>query len=403
MSNVNISKDKKILIINAGSSSIKFKVFNQKNFKVISSGICERIGISGHFTIKYYKNGKLEVYSKDIDLPNYEVSIKLVINSLIKYGVIKNINEFVGIGHRIVQGGDVFKDSAIIDAKSAKQIEKFIRLAPLHNKPELDVVNVFRKLLPKVKNVAAFDTSFHTTIPKINYTYPINVEVAKKHEIKRYGAHGTSYKYINQEMQKILKKKNVNLVVCHIGNGASICAIKDSKSYNTSMGLTPLEGLMMGTRCGDVDPSIIIYLIQQGMNVNEVNDIVNKKSGLLGMVKTNDMRDILQKIKKGNQYDFAVELYTKRIADYIIKYVNDLNKKVDGIIFTAGVAENNLAVIKKVIEKINLFKLDINSKLDNKYDFYRLISTPKSKFKIYQVRTDEELMIAKDVVRLSKK
>jgi acetate kinase len=269
----------------------------------------------------------------------------------------------------------------------------------LHNEPELTVIEIFQKLLPNAVSAASFDNVFHATIPVENYTYPIDPETAKKYAIRRYGFHGNSYRYINIQMQKILKNSQPNLIVCHLGNGASITAIKDGKSYATSMGLTPLEGLMMGTRSGDIDPSIAIYLVREGMNVNDVDTLLNKKSGLLALSGSSDMRDLNAKFNKGDSHAIlAINMYANRVARYIVDYANQLNNNVDAVVFTAGVGENSMFAVTQIIKKVRLIDLQIDeSTINNKYDDYKIISTNGSRYPIYCVRTDEELMIAKDV------
>ena len=275
------------------------------------------------YMFKKNKNSKLVlqsyldgVLSNKIQLSNVNLKIEKYKEKKLKQlkQFINDIKEFTGIGHRVVQAGTVYSDSTVIDQKCIKTIEKYTKLAPLHNPSELKVINIFKKKLPKVTNVAAFDTSFHTTIPEINHIYPINKKISDKYEIRRYGYHGVSYKFITQKMQKILNKKTVNLIVCHIGNGASICAIKNSKSFNTSMGLTPLEGLMMGTRCGSVDPSIATYLLRCGMKGEQVDNLFNKQSGLMGFVGSGDLRDAFKMKLEGNKTaKFAIDLYINRI------------------------------------------------------------------------------------------
>lgn len=396
--------DKKIVIINAGSSSVKFKVFLQKNDNVIASGLCERIGIDGNFKIKYLNKNHMVEFEKQISMPNHEKAIDIILKQFKEKNIINDFKEITGIGHRVVQVGTVYNDSTLIDAKCIKTIEKYTKLAPLHNPPELKVINIFKKKLPKVKNVAAFDTSFHTTIPEINHVYPISKEIAKKYEIRRYGYHGVSYKYITKKMQEILNKKSVNLIVCHIGNGASICAIKNSKSFDTSMGLTPLEGLMMGTRCGSIDPSIATYLGRMGLSNQEIDDIFNKKSGLYGLTGSADLRDAYKLAdKKNKQAIFTIQLYINKITDYIVRYANELEGKIDAIVFTAGVGENQMNVVGRSLNNIKLFKIDIDQKkVNEQYADYKKITTSKSKYPAFVVRTDEELMIEQDVKRLTK-
>jgi acetate kinase len=272
-------------------------------------------------------------------------------------------------------------------------------LAPLHNEPELTVIEIFQKLLPNTISVASFDNTFHLTIPKHNYVYPIDQKVAQEYAIRRYGFHGNSYRFIVLQMQKILKRDKLNLIVCHLGNGASITAIKENLSYATSMGLTPLEGLIMGTRSGDIDPSIPIYLARQNMSVDAIDALLNKKSGVQALCGSSDMRDVQSKF---NQHDqdavLAITMYANRVARYIVDYANQLENKVDALVFTAGIGENSMFTVKQIVDKVRLIKLELDeSALQNKYDDYKLISTSNSDYPIYCVRTDEELMIAQDV------
>jgi acetate kinase len=259
--------------------------------------------------------------------------------------------------------------------------------------------------LPHAVSVASFDNTFHATIPPVNYIYPIDQTIAKKYAIRRYGFHGNSYRYINKQMQTILNKDKLNLIVCHLGNGASITAIKNGMSYATSMGLTPLEGLMMGTRCGDIDPSIPIYLARQGMKNDEIDGMLNKKSGVQGMCGSSDMRDLQAKCNANNpEAQLTIEMYTRRVARYIVDYANQLEDKVDAIVFTAGIGENSTFVIKNTINNVKLVKLLLDEQtLSNKYSDYKLISSNNSHYPIYCVRTDEELMIAQDVEEMINK
>jgi acetate kinase len=390
--------DKKIIVINAGSSSIKFQVYKLKGYEVLASGLCERIFIDGHFKMKYF--GKS--FETNTPMPNHVQAINFLLSKLKELKIISNLEEIVGVGHRVAQGGSFFQDACLIDKHAKKNIAELIPLAPLHNKPELDTILVFEKLLPHAKNVASFDTTFHTTMPQTSYTYAINPGVCKKYKIRRYGFHGNSYKFINEYMSKLLHKPKLNMVVCHLGNGASICAIKDGRSYATSMGLTPLEGVIMGTRAGDFDPSIILYLLRQGMNVDQIDDLVNKQSGVQGFINSADMRDLLSKIQKGDSVaKFTIDLYANRVADYIVKYINLIGKKIDAIIFTAGIGENSAFVVEAIINKIQILHLSINKKqLSQAYSDHKLISSKSSTYPIYCVRTNEEIMIAKDVVKV---
>lgn len=396
--------DKKILIINAGSSSVKYKVFLGKNHKVIGYGLCERIGIDGNFKINCLNGKGFKTYEKKINIKDHTEAIDLILNQMKTHKIYDKISEFSGIGHRVVNCGSAYTDSVLVNNKCLKVIEDHIPVAPLHNPHELKVIKIFMKKLPNVKNVVAFDNSFHSTIPEINYRYAIDKQLADKWEIRKFGYHGVSYKYITMQMEKILHKKQVNLIVCHIGNGASISAIKNSKSYDTSMGLTPLEGLIMGTRCGDMDPSVVVYLMRKGMNDKQIDEFLNKKSGLQGLVGSSDVRDVCGKLEKGNKdAKLALTMYVKRIAKYIVSYANELEGKVDAIVFTAGVGENQSYIVNETCKNIKLFNAEINDKkLIEKYNDHILISSNKATFPIYKVRTDEELMIANDVQNLTK-
>jgi acetate kinase len=253
--------------------------------------------------------------------------------------------------------------------------------------------------LPHATSVASFDNTFHLTIPEHNYVYPIDPTVASKHAIRRYGFHGNSYRFITIQMQKILNKNSVNLIVCHLGNGASISAIKDNKSYATSMGLTPLEGLIMGTRCGDIDPSIPVYLSRQGLKIDEIDSILNKKSGVQALCGSSDMRDVSSKYESNDSKAIlAITMYANRVARYIVDYANQLENKIDALVFTAGVGENSMFTVKQIIDKVKLISLELDEQvINNKYESYKLISAKNSALPIYCVRTNEELMIAQDV------
>ncbi|MDR0986062.1 MAG: acetate kinase [Mycoplasmataceae bacterium] len=390
----------KLLIINAGSSSVKFKVFEAETKKVITSGLCERIFVDGHFEMKF-NDKKIEL---NYAMPSHTEAINCILEQLKNNNIINDFSEIIGVGHRVVLAGEKISESCETTEQVKQAVKDHIKLAPLHNEPELKVVEIFEKLLPKAVSVASFDNAYHLTIPVQNYTYAIDKNVAKKYEIRRYGFHGNSYRFINKRMSIILNKNDLNLIVCHLGNGASMCAIKNGKSFDTSMGLTPLEGLVMGTRCGDVDPSMSIYLIRQGMKPDEVDALFNKKSGLLGLTGTSDMRDITSKYESNDQdAKLAVHIYANRVASYIIKYANELENDVDAIVFTAGVGENSTFIIQQIINKVKLINLKLsNESLNKKYDDYKLISDKASTYPIYCVRTDEELMIAEDLLKIIK-
>lgn len=390
--------NKDILVINAGSSSLKFRLYNY-DLKEKASGLCERIGIDGFFKLEYQIDGTEEKYETSADFPNHEVAIDLLLKKFIEYKVIENLDQIGGIGHRIVQGADI-TDSSVVDEEILAKIEEAIKLAPLHNKPESDVLKILINKIPNAKNVAVFDTSFHTSIPKINSYYAIPKEWVEKHAIKKYGFHGTSYRYINEKMQNILKlSRPLNLIVCHLGNGASVCCIKNGKSFDTTMGLTPLAGLIMGTRCGDVDPSILNYVCQQeNLSIQEVTDNLNKASGFKGICGSTDFRDICANAQEGNEFNFAREIFAQKIANFIAIYKNMLDENVDGIVFTGGIGENAAIARKLICDKV--YGVDINDEINNqKIGECEKISQPLSRIKVFVVRTNEELKIAQDTKR----
>ena len=395
--------DKKVIIvINAGSSSIKFKIFKKSNDEVIASGQCEKIGNpQGIFSLKY-KDQKIE---QTLPIKNHQAGIQKILDELTKNKIISNLKDIYAVGHRTVIGGDLCNKSVIATKAVKKEIRDYFDLAPLHNKPELETIEVFEKLLPNVKNVCVFDTSFHRTIPDFN-NYPVEQKTVKKYRLYKYGMHGTSYRYITQKMQQVLKKKNVNLIICHLGNGASICEVINSKSFNTTMGLTPLEGLMMGTRSGDVDPSIVTYLIRKGFSIDKVDNLLNKESGFKGVTGYNDCRDVIIASKKGNkQATLGLKMFVSRIAKYVATYANEMANyaKIDAIVFTAGIGENSTPIVKMVVNSLPILNLKLNEKkLSEKYEDWKLISAKESKIKIYQVHTNEELMIEQDIKRLVK-
>ncbi len=392
--------NKYILVINAGSSSIKYKVFNAQTNLDIASGQCEKIGNPmGIFSLKATNINKKE----ELPIANHQIGTKKILDELVANRIIDNLNEICGIGHRVVMGGKKIKSSVIIDEEIMQCLIDYSSLAPLHNPVEIETIRVFQNLLPNVQNVGTFDTSFHTSIPSYN-NYALNNDIVEKYQIYRYGMHGTSYRYITKRMQQYLSKDKVNLIICHLGNGASICEVKNSLSNNTTMGLTPLEGLVMGTRCGDIDPSTAIYLIRQGLSVDEVDNIFNKKSGLKGLTGSNDFRDVTKLANEGDaNAKLVIDMFAKRVAKYIVTYINELGNNIDGIIFTAGIGENGGDVIEEILKNINIIKLELDqNQLFAKYDDVKLISTKNSLFPIYQVHTNEELMIEQDVKELLK-
>ena len=339
----------KIISINAGSSSLKFSLFNMDDESVIASGLFERIGIEGSkYTIKY--NG--EKISQEIELPTHVDAVNILLDKLTDLNIIESLDEIHGVGHRIVQGKDIFKESVIVTDEVMEKLDTIKGFAPLHNPANMLGIEAFRKVLPNVPMVAVFDTAFHQTMGEVSYLYPVPYSWYKDFGVRKYGAHGTSHRYIANQVKKILGKDEYRLISCHIGNGGSITAIKDGKCVDTSMGFTPLAGIMMGTRSGDIDPSIIPYVMEQdGKNASEVIDDLNKRSGLLGMSEySSDMRDVLEKCDEQNERAIvARDKYVRRVVDYIAQYYVLLGG-ADVIVFTAGVGENSVPV-RRQIEK----------------------------------------------------
>ncbi|EFF41787.1 acetate/propionate family kinase [Mycoplasmopsis alligatoris] len=390
----------KILVINAGSSSIKLSLFEKENLALIASGIAERITLAqGNIEIKFDKK-----YEFDAIMPNHKVAVEKILEIFEKINLIKDIKEIEYIGFRVVQGGPHFNKSSKLDNDAIDLIDQVSIYAPLHNPGAIMAIKAFQSVMPHAKLSANFDTAFHTSIQKVNSTYPIPHEWSEKYGIKRYGAHGISHRFITLKLQEILKKEKVNFVNLHIGNGASLCAIKDSKSVDTSMGLTPLAGIMMGTRSGDIDPSIHEFLIKQtNMSISELTDTLNKKSGLLGVSGiSSDMRDVTSHANQGDkQAQFALDLYAQRIADYTATYMNKIAPNIDALVFTAGIGENASHIRQMVIDKINILPVELDKQInEGKIGEYQLISTKNSKIPVYVIRTNEELLIAKDAIKL---
>ena len=389
----------KIISINAGSSSLKFQLFNMDNETVIASGLFERIGIEGSFyTIKY--NG--EKITEEIELTNHTDAIKVLLDKLVALNIISSLDEIEGVGHRVVQGGDKYKESVIITDEVINDIESFKDLAPLHNPAGLLGINAVKEALPNVPMVAVFDTAFHQTMPKASYVYPVPYSWYSDYKVRKYGFHGTSHRYIALKTQEILGRDDLKIISCHLGSGGSITAIENGKSIDTTMGFTPLAGIMMGTRSGDIDPSIIPYVMEkEGKNAGEIVDDLNKKSGLLGISEASpDWRDIQKGVSEGDEKCLlAEEKYIKRVVAYIAEYYVLLNK-ADVIVFTAGMGENSVTLRKQGIDKLSALGLKIDEEANNTSGEIRKISADDSSTLVYVSPTDEELMIAKDTLKL---
>lgn len=396
----------KTIAINAGSSSLKWQLYQMPDETVVAKGIVERIGIKDSiFTIKY---GDGEKFEKVLDIKDHEVAVQMLLDQLIDLKIISSFDELTGVGHRVVAGGEYFKDSTIITDDVLEKIEELSEFAPLHNPANAMGIKAFRRILPNVLSVAVFDTSFHATMPKVNYLYSIPKEYYEKHGARKYGFHGTSHRYVSERAAELLAKpiEETKIITAHIGNGGSVTAVEGGKSVDTSMGFTPLAGVTMGTRSGDIDPSLLPYLMEkEGISsINEMIDILNQKSGVLGLTGlSSDMRDIENGAADGNEDAIlALEIYADRIRKYIAQYIAVMNG-VDAIVFTAGVGENGDIIRKMVLEQMTWFGIDLDAAVNEKIHGKEAeISTPDSKVKVYVIPTDEELMIARDVERLSK-
>lgn len=389
----------KIMVVNAGSSTIKWKLFEKENFLLVAEGIADRISVDGTIQTKF---GDLK-RKRNIPLKDHEYACQEIVKDLQDLKILKDVSEVVNLGYRVVQGGDLFRETIILSPKKIDQIAELSTLAPLHNPGAVAAMRAFSLVFKRAQGSATFDTAFHSTIPCENAIYPINQKLTKDLKIKKYGAHGISHQFITKKLAEILQKPTVNFVNLHIGNGASLCAVKNSLSIDTSMGLTPLAGVMMGTRSGDIDPSIHSYVMRKSkMSIGEFENILNKESGLKGVSGVSqDMRDVLLASQNGNkQASLAILLYTQKIADFTVNYLNKVGPNVDALVFTAGVGENAHQIRQMVVDKIKIVKLEIDKeKNEMKTNTYQLISSLKSSIPIYVIRTNEELMIAQEAVR----
>lgn len=395
----------KILIINAGSSSLKFQLFDMDNEKVIAKGNCEKIGLAGSF-ISYKTTGdKKEVMA---DMPDHNVAVKKVFDVLTdkSEGVIKSVSEIDAVGHRFVQGGWLFDRSVIIDDEAVKKLDQLTDLSPLHAHANMAGYKGCVALMPNTPQVAVFDTSFHATMPAKAYMYGIKYEDYEKYHVRKYGFHGTSHRYVLAETAKLLGKKpeEVNIITVHLGNGSSITAIKNGKSIDTTMGLTPLEGLIMGTRSGDLDPTVVSYLgNKKGMTADEVVSYLNKQCGILGVSGvSSDMRELNSAIEQGNaRARLALDMLIYRVKKFIGSYMAVLGR-VDAITFTGGIGENQEDLREGSLEGMEIYGIEIDKEKNNHLPrgTTEEISTPNSKVKVYRIPTDEELLIARDTKAL---
>ena len=394
----------KTIAINAGSSSLKWQLYQMPEEKVLAKGLIERIGLKDSVsTVKFDGRSEEQV----LDIENHTLAVKILLDDLIRFNIIKTYDEITGVGHRVVAGGEYFKESTVVEGDVLEKIEELGLLAPLHNPANAAGIRAFKELLPDITSVAVFDTSFHTTMPEKAYRYPLPTKYYTENKVRKYGAHGTSHQYVAQEAAKVLGRplEELKLITCHIGNGASITAVKGGQSIDTSMGFTPLAGVMMGTRTGDIDPAIIPYLMEHTEDFKtpeDISRILNRESGLQAVSGlSSDMRDVQNGVKEGNHDAIlAFEMYVDRIQKYIGQYVAVLNG-ADAIIFTAGVGENATLVREKVINGISWFGCDVDPE-KNVFGVTGDISTDAAKIRVLVIPTDEELVIARDVERLKK-
>lgn len=395
----------KTIAINAGSSSLKWKLFTMPQEEVLASGIVERIGLNDSiFTIKY-NNG--EKYEEIVDINDHEVAVEMLLKQLTELKIIEDFSEITGVGHRVVAGGEIFKDSAMVTDEVIEQIESLSEFAPLHNPANATGIKAFRKILPDITSVAVFDTSFHQTMPKENYLYSIPLEYYEKHNARKYGAHGTSHKYVAQRAAEMLGKpiEELKIITCHLGNGASITAVDGGKSVDTSMGFTPLAGVTMGTRSGDIDASLLPFLMEkEGIeSINDMIYILNNESGLKGLSGiSSDMRDLEDAEQTNERAALALRIFEDRVKKYIGSYAATMNG-VDAIVFTAGIGENGTDTRENIINGVSFLGVEIDSEKNNVRGKERVISTDDSKVKALLIPTDEEVMIARDVLKISKK
>lgn len=390
----------KTIAINAGSSSLKWQLYGMPEETVIAKGIVERIGLNDSiFTIKYGEGQKFE---QIIDIPDHDVAVKMLLDQLIDLGILATYDEITGVGHRVVHGGEFYDRSVVIDDEVLKNIEALADFAPLHNPANAMGIRAFKHLLPNIISVAVFDTAFHATMPEVNYLYSLPREYYETLRVRKYGAHGTSHRYVSERAAEMLGKPlaETKIITCHLGNGASITAVEGGKSVDTSMGFTPLAGVTMGTRSGDIDPSVLPYLMEKlDIDINEMINILNKKSGLLGLSGiSSDMRDLENNMDK-EEVRVALDIFADRIRKYIGSYVTVMNG-VDAIVFTAGIGENDSATRANIMSKLTWLGCELDVEKNKVRGEELEISTPESTVKVFLIPTDEELMIARDVEAL---
>lgn len=390
-----------ILVINSGSSSLKYQIINMNNKKVLVEGICERIGMRDSFITYSIESNKEK---KIVKINSHKEALESILDIIKNENILKNWDDIAGIGHRVVHGGDLFSESVTINEDVLEKIENLASLAPLHNPANLSGIKTCMLLMPNKPNIAVFDTAFHHSISPKVFMYGLPYEDYEELKVRKYGFHGTSYKYIVSEVEK-LSKDNKKVIICHLGNGASMCAVKNGKSIDTSMGFTPLQGLMMGTRCGDIDPACMFYLMKKrNLNLDEIEERLNKKSGMLGIFgKSSDSRDVEKAILEGDERAILTEdIYAYRVRGYIGSYAAALGG-VDTIVFTGGIGENAASLREKICDGFQYLGLEFDSESNRiRRSGIVTLSKDSSKVKVYKIPTNEEYMIAKDTYEIIK-
>ena len=394
----------KILVLNCGSSSLKYQLINMENEEVMAKGNYERIGEEEAFLTHKVDSQK---YVTKKAVYNHEEAIQVILGELVNddYGVIKSLDEISACGHRIVHGGEIFDKSVLINEDVIEKIDKCSSLAPLHNPAAILGIRACQKQMGNIPMCGVFDTAFHQTMPKENYLYPIPYEYYEKYGVRKYGAHGTSHKFVSNIAADLMNKpiQETKIITCHLGQGASICAVEGGKSVDTSMGLTPLGGIAMVTRSGDLDPSVVTYIMEkENLTPEEANNILNKKSGISAIAKlAPDFREIEEASYKQEDAKIAIDIFTKTVAQFVAKYAVDMNG-VDAIVFTGGIGENQINIRKSICNKLRFMDVNIDEDMNNVKGIQREISTQESKVKVYIIPTNEELVIAKDTMELIK-
>jgi acetate kinase len=392
----------KILAINAGSSSLKFQLFEMPSETVLTKGLVERIGLDNAvFNIAVNGEKKEEI----TDIPDHAVAVKILLDKLISENVISSYDEINGVGHRVVHGGETFSDSALITDETLAQIEELSELAPLHNPANVVGIKAFKEIMPNIPSVAVFDTAFHQSMPEQSYLYSLPYEYYEKYGVRKYGFHGTSHKFVSQRAASLLGRpiEQLRIITCHLGNGASIAAVEGGKSIDTSMGFTPLAGVAMGTRSGNIDPALIPFIMEKtGKTADEVLQVLNKESGLLGVSGiSSDLRDLLGQAEEGNERaELALEVFSSRIHKYIGSYAARMSG-VDAIVFTAGIGENSVEIRERILKGLEFMGVYWDKDLNNVRGDEAFVSYPHSPVKVIVIPTNEEVMIARDVTRLA--